>query len=181
MIIKKNNRELSKAFDVIDTTWKKWSREFLPPDPLSGKGRGRTREYTPEQAFVVYLGGIMVSEKAMTFRETREALDVICDFMKKKGLFTIKEAFQNIMSNSSETWEIMITRTPGGSNYTVESVIEETVLDDVETESGLTAQKYNKRYYVLPLKENSPTGSPICTVHLPLDSLIKDFVVFSGF
>ena len=29
------NRELSRLFDINLATWKRWSREFLPPDPLA--------------------------------------------------------------------------------------------------------------------------------------------------
>ncbi|MBW2491912.1 MAG: hypothetical protein JRE65_12275, partial [Deltaproteobacteria bacterium] len=48
------NRELSDSLDIKLTKWKRWSREFLPPDPLGGMQSGYARQYHPDQAFTVF-------------------------------------------------------------------------------------------------------------------------------
>ena len=177
----KNNRDLAKAFGIVDTTWKKWSREFLPPDPASGKGRGRTRSYTPEDAFTVYLGGLMVSEKAMTFKESKEAIKIIISFMQNREYFPLVESFwQKRKDQNIEKWNVEITRTPEGSNYTIEHVIDEDLIDSYTSESGENCYVYLKRYETLPMKE-VVTAVPICTVHLSLNDTIRDFVLTSKY
>ena len=85
----KSNRELFEAFNVLDTTWKKWSREFLPEDPEAGLRKGKTRMYTAEQAFLVWAGGQMLNSKNMTYEESREALNALSDYMEDKGYFPL--------------------------------------------------------------------------------------------
>ena len=51
------NRELSSLLNINLAKWKRWSREFLPPDPLGGKQSGYARQYHADQAFTLFLGG----------------------------------------------------------------------------------------------------------------------------
>ena len=40
------NRELSDRLGIRLSRWKRWSREFLPPDPLGGLQSGFARQYS---------------------------------------------------------------------------------------------------------------------------------------
>ena len=55
------NRQVAARLDIKLSRWKRWSREFLPPDPLGGLQSGLARQYTIDEAFTVYLGGYMVA------------------------------------------------------------------------------------------------------------------------
>jgi len=68
------NKELSQAFLVNHAKWKRWSREFLPPDPLGGLQSGYARQYNLDEAFTVYLGGHLVGELKYTIPESRQIL-----------------------------------------------------------------------------------------------------------
>jgi hypothetical protein len=68
------NRELSQIFNVNLAKWKRWSREFLPPDPLGGLQSGYARQYNLDDAFTVYLGGRLVGELKFTIPESRQIL-----------------------------------------------------------------------------------------------------------
>jgi len=68
------NKELSQAFQVKHAKWKRWSREFLPPDPLGGLQSGYARQYNLDEAFTVYLGGHLVGELKYTIPESRQIL-----------------------------------------------------------------------------------------------------------
>ena len=68
------NRELSQIFSVNLAKWKRWSREFLPPDPLGGLQSGYARQYNLDEAFTVYLGGHLVGELKFTIPESRQIL-----------------------------------------------------------------------------------------------------------
>ena len=68
------NQELSQKLNITLARWKRWSREFLPPDPLGGLQSGFARQYNPDQAFIVFLGGYLVGNLKFTIPEARRIL-----------------------------------------------------------------------------------------------------------
>jgi hypothetical protein len=68
------NKELSHRFNINIAKLKRWSREFLPPDPLGGFQSGFPRQYNPDEAFALYLGGYLVGELKFTIPEARQIL-----------------------------------------------------------------------------------------------------------
>jgi hypothetical protein len=69
------NRELAQKLGFKLSRWKRWSREFLPPDPLGGLQSGFARQYTRAEAFQVYLGGHLVSNQMFSIPETKIILE----------------------------------------------------------------------------------------------------------
>ena len=69
-----SNKELSQAFKINLAKWKRWSREFLPPDPLGGLQSGFARQYNLDEAFTVYLGGYLVGKMKFTIPESKQIL-----------------------------------------------------------------------------------------------------------
>jgi hypothetical protein len=65
------NQELSQKLNVKLSRWKRWSREFLPPDPLGGLQSGYARQYNPDEAFTVFLGGYLVGDLKFTIPQAR--------------------------------------------------------------------------------------------------------------
>ncbi len=68
------NQELSQKLHINLARWKRWSREFLPPDPLGGLQSGYARQYNPDEAFAVFLGGYLVGDLKFTIPEARRIL-----------------------------------------------------------------------------------------------------------
>jgi len=68
------NKELSQIFNINLAKWKRWSREFLPPDPLGGLQSGYARQYNLDEAFTVFLGGHLVGNLKFTIPEARQIL-----------------------------------------------------------------------------------------------------------
>jgi hypothetical protein len=79
------NRELSKRLGVNLAKWKRWSREFLPPDPLGGMQSGYARQYHPDQAFTVFLGGHLVSDLKFSIPEARQMMQDLKSWLSGKG------------------------------------------------------------------------------------------------
>jgi hypothetical protein len=79
------NRELSLNLQINLAKWKRWSREFLPPDPLGGMQSGYARQYSPAQAFKVYLGGYLVSQLRFTIPESKAILKDLKEWLADKG------------------------------------------------------------------------------------------------
>jgi hypothetical protein len=68
------NKELSQKFNVNLARWKRWSREFLAPDPLGGLQSGYARQYNPDEAFTVVLGGHLLGDLKFSVPETKQIL-----------------------------------------------------------------------------------------------------------
>ena len=81
------NRELAQRLDINLSRWKRWSREFLPPDPLGGLQSGYARQYNLDDAFCVYLGGFLVANLKYSIPETKTILRDLKDWLAVHGAF----------------------------------------------------------------------------------------------
>lgn len=82
-----SNKELSQTFNINLAKWKRWSREFLPPDPLGGLQSGFARQYNLDEAFTVYLGGYLVGELKFTIPESRQILRDLQHWLIDHGFY----------------------------------------------------------------------------------------------
>ncbi|MFH2218060.1 MAG: hypothetical protein ABII68_00160 [Pseudomonadota bacterium] len=82
-----SNRELSDKLGVNLAKWKRWSREFLPPDPLGGMQSGFARQYHPDEAFLVHLGGLLVADMKYSIPEARQILADLDEWLLNNGFF----------------------------------------------------------------------------------------------
>ena len=78
-------RELAERLGLPLARWKRWAREFLPPDPLGGLQSGFARHYSIDEAFSVYLAGSLVSRSGFSIPEARSALAILKDWMAAQG------------------------------------------------------------------------------------------------
>ena len=81
------NRELSDRLGIKLAKWKRWSREFLPPDPLGGMQSGYARQYNPDQAFTVFLGGHLVADLKFSIPEANQIIQDLNKWLSDKGFF----------------------------------------------------------------------------------------------
>jgi len=81
------NRELSDRLGIKLAKWKRWSREFLLPDPLGGMQSGYARQYNPDQAFTVFLGGHLVADLKFTIPEANQIIQDLNKWLSEKGFF----------------------------------------------------------------------------------------------
>ena len=81
------NRELSHNLDINLARWKRWSREFLPPDPLGGLQSGYARQYSPNEAFTVHLGGHLVSNFKFSIPEAKQILQDLHGWLADNGFY----------------------------------------------------------------------------------------------
>ncbi len=81
------NRELSGKLEINLARWKRWSREFLPPDPLGGMQSGYARQYSPDSAFTVFLGGYLVAYMKFTIPEAKQILKDLHGWLVDNGFY----------------------------------------------------------------------------------------------
>jgi hypothetical protein len=86
------NREISQKLEINLARWKRWSRSFLPPDPLGGMQSGYARQYAFKDLFKVYLGGHLLSHLKLSLPESQQVLTDLSPWMKKSGFLELNGA-----------------------------------------------------------------------------------------
>ena len=89
MIIYYTNKEISKKLNINLARWKRWSRSFLPPDPLGGMQSGFARQYVFKDIFKVFLGGHLLSHLKLGVPESQHVLADLSPWLKKNGFLSL--------------------------------------------------------------------------------------------
>ena len=100
------NRDASEKLGVKLAKWKRWSREFLPPDPGAGMQAGYAREYGMDECFTVYLGGHLVSKLKFSVPDSKRILEALIPWMKEKGFLPL-EFYAN--EDTEPSWGLSIS------------------------------------------------------------------------
>ena len=94
------NREIAEKLKINLARWKRWSRSFLPPDPLGGMQSGYARQYAFKDVFKVFLGGHLISHLKLSVTDSRRVMADLAPWFKKNGFTDLdatnrmeKEAF----------------------------------------------------------------------------------------
>jgi hypothetical protein len=82
-----NNRELSRSLNINLARWKRWTREFLPPDPLGGLQSGYARQLSMREAFWVALGGHLVGFLKFSIHQAKTILADLEPWLEQSGYF----------------------------------------------------------------------------------------------
>ena len=105
------NKELAQRFHINLSRWKRWSREFLPPDPLGGMQSGYARQYNPNEAFILYLAGHLVSGMKFSISEARQILSTLEPWLRQHGfLFSFSSTAQKDPQDGAlfSAWQLVI-------------------------------------------------------------------------
>ncbi|BBO73639.1 hypothetical protein DSCW_10560 [Desulfosarcina widdelii] len=81
------NRELAQKLEVNLARWKRWSRSFLPPDPLGGMQSGYARQYLFKDLFKVFFGGYLLAHLKLSVTDSRKVLDEVTSWLGSNGFF----------------------------------------------------------------------------------------------
>jgi len=97
-----SNRELSAGLSIPLARWKRWSREFLPPDPLGGLQSGVTRQFSVDEALIVFLGGHLVAELKTSVPDARQILQDLTPCLRDIGLFANSRIHERFSAGSTD-------------------------------------------------------------------------------
>lgn len=95
-----NSKYLSKHLGINLAKWKRWSREFLDPDPLGGLQSGYARQFSNKEAFQVFLGGYLVSELKFTISQARQILSDLHAWLSRHYLYALPVKKSKVRSQS---------------------------------------------------------------------------------
>ena len=140
------NQELSHNLGINLARWKRWSREFLPPDPLGGLQSGYARQYTADQAFTVYLGGYLVGDLKFSIPEARLILLDLNSWLVEQQFysdFTRNDRSTRDRDQNIDDYQIAVCRSAdvdsegSGFFYITKGVI----ADEVEHANGIRVRQ----------------------------------------
>ena len=109
------NREISEKLKVNLARWKRWSRAFLPPDPLGGMQSGYARQYLFKDLFKVYLGGHLISHHKLTVPEGCHLLADLAPWLKRMGFLDVNGSHTRLPENADPGVPILVFFAPRGS------------------------------------------------------------------
>ena len=117
------NKDLSQILGINLAKWKRWSRDFLPPDPLGGLQSGYARQYNPDEAFKVFLGGYLVSELKFTIPQAKQILQDLNDWLVEYGFyFGISDSSKPAKNATHEVKRFIIDIYPKRSHHNENSM-----------------------------------------------------------
>lgn len=173
------NRELAMRLDIPLSRWKRWSREFLPPDPLGGLQSGFARQYSIRDAFVVYLAGYLVSCQAYSIPEARQILHDLNGWLQKEVIDPYSVVAEKRPEPASPPCRIDLLIIPIQRNglpafsYRARRLMDRRRIGEAE-EAGLWQEQYRENV----LKPGKPVSSgcyPICGGWVALSALANHF------
>jgi hypothetical protein len=112
------SRYISDALGIKLAKWKRWAREFLPPDPLSGQQSGYARNFNIKDAFHVYLAGYLVGFMSFSIAQSRQILSDLGPSLKQRGYHVLHA---NGLSDAQKLFWVLIHQRPDGSFGYIES------------------------------------------------------------
>jgi hypothetical protein len=78
-------RLIAKATEYTLKQTHRWTVSFVGHDPNTGRWSGIKREYSVDEAFKVYLGGVLIAECRLTADEAKTVTEDISNWLEQKG------------------------------------------------------------------------------------------------
>lgn len=137
-----HSKELSEHLGIALSKWKRWAREFLPPDPLGGLQSGFARQFNLKDAFRVYLGGCLVADLKFTIPETRQVLADLNGWLKKSGFFRLHTGLGTGSDAQDLYYRIyIVTIAPSRFAYTIRAVRGPSSIDSLSLDDQLESYR----------------------------------------
>ncbi len=178
----KTNRDLFEAFEVIESTWKRWSREFLPPDPSAGKSKGKAREYNQDEAFMIWFGGQLLVAKQMSVVEAKDVVKALGIYMDNQGFIPIETALDAMRESNDHSWGLVVIRHITGVVVQIK-VIHKISPPDVTKDGEKLKIKYTETHsteQILSTRSEDDTDN-FCVAHIGLEDWITRFLFKAGY
>jgi hypothetical protein len=107
------NREIAGKLEINLARWKRWSRSFLPPDPLGGLQSGYARQYTFKDLCKVFLGGHLVSHLKLSVPDAQQILADLSPWLKMAGFLDLNGSMETPAKGAGRpTYRIFLRRLP---------------------------------------------------------------------
>ena len=138
------NRQLAAGLGINLARWKRWSREFLPPDPLGGLQSGVARDYSIDDALTVYLGGCLVGGLNFTIPQARQILRDLEPWLMGAGVYisgTLQKQYRSDIQHQVSEYLLFIRSDMAPSeghsvfHYLLKGILSQPSNQDVRTKT----------------------------------------------
>ena len=184
------SRILSENLDIKLSRWKRWSREFLSPDPLGGKQSGYARQYSTTEALTVYLAGHMVGHLGISIPETKTVLPEVVDWMAENQMIPGQGLPASSRTDTHSQAKLMVRRNAlGVQAYFIRQTVSLKTMARSETHlvqgpdgqkesdrGSVQVEKYIEHCLAVPLPTAEKSGEIISEKVLNLSSMVAEFV-----
>ena len=76
-----DSRTAAKKLNIPLARFKRWARDFLPPDNLGGYQSGYARQYNLNEAFIVYFGGFLVHDAKLSIPQAKTVVSCLEEYL----------------------------------------------------------------------------------------------------
>ena len=168
-----NSRYLSQKLQINLAKWKRWVREFLPPDPLGGIQSGVTRQFNTKDAFKVYFAGYLVGTLKFTIPDASQTMTDLSPWLKAQGFFQIHARLPlNGANHMANHYLFIHPRAEQQFVYCVRTVAS---LDIVTPDEFVKQETYSE-IRVGKSPANGEEFYPMCGYMIALTRLYTDFL-----
>ena len=151
MMIYYNSRDLSDNLNVNLSKWKRWVREFLPPDPLGGLQSGYARQFNLKEAFRVFLGGYLVSVLKFTIPEARQILKDLDNWLKLEGFYALRPQCDSQTFGNGQVLRIYIFC---GADKRFDYIIHRIKKTEILEQNGSLLERYDQSFISTQKKQH---------------------------
>jgi hypothetical protein len=177
------NTIMAEKLDIPLTKTRRWTKEFLPPDPLATRRSGYTRQFSENDGFMVYVSGYLVSELGFSFAVARGIMKELSPWIYKIGLLpdipsSVKRLGIDRKINHYEVHFLPMDNNTGWSHEIVGVTAEE--ISKAKDELGREYYKFRRDFVTFQLPEliafdYKPPRRVKKT--LPISELLTDFLI----
>jgi hypothetical protein len=79
------NQKLSEGLNIPLSKIRRYTKEFMPPDPIATRRSGYTRRFSNNDGFFIYLGGTLVMNHGFTYEAARWSLQILRPWFLNMG------------------------------------------------------------------------------------------------
>jgi len=120
-------RDLAERFNVPLDTAKRWSREFLPPDPTAGRGAGIARMFSADECVILFLAAYLLRNEGYGTVDTQQILEDLTPWLLAKRLLPSRTGPKGL---KGQFWELFIQKKKEEAffRYDAKHILEKEVL-----------------------------------------------------
>ena len=161
---------------------RRWSREIFGIDPRAGQSQGFAREYTIEQAFLLYLAAHLISDRKVGIQDTKKIIQHVGYWLEEHKFFPLEnweeEAYGSAViegqSKSLTGWDITVIF---HDNEGI-CLMAEAHFGSEENVGKFEDFDIKKRYVAYDFFVNNCQGKVVNSITFPVEALIKEFTYF---
>jgi hypothetical protein len=163
------NKEISEKFEIPLTKVRRYSKKFLPADPVAIQHSGKAREHSINDAFKIYLAEHLIVDMGFLTEQAQNIMHELGPWLEHNGFFP--ENAPGVVPVQEPTLiHIIRAGTPSGFFYKSVKLIHQKALEQD------TIHRYERNYIEEDIMERPQVIDGINIHVLNISRLLEDFI-----